>query len=240
MTRAHNNLTREQRIAAVDQAIRERKTAKLLRDPAGCAGDPLPSADFMQAVYACVEVAGWAPFHKQAHKAAHLGGSLTSPVPWRFYLLEKPMCCAITDYLRQQAAALPETKWSKAWGSKIPRLLAGAGAAILVTWLPDPPASGDVLALTDNNMEHIAATAAAIQNALLAAEARGMFSYWSSGGILGDGDLFDWLEVPRNQKLLAAIFLSPADSVYDALEPGGLREKRGSVADWSLTLRKAE
>jgi nitroreductase len=238
--RAHNNLTHEQRIAAVDQAIRERKTAKLLRDPAGCASDPLPSADFMQAVYACVEVAGWAPFHKLAHKEVHLSGSLTSPVPWRFYVLEKPMCCGVVEHLRQQAAALPETKWSKAWGSKIPKLLAGAGAAILVTWLPDPPASGEVLELTDNNMEHIAATAAAVQNVLLAAEARGMFSYWSSGGILGDVDVFDWLTIPRNQKLLAAIFLSSADAVYDALEPGGLREKRGSVADWSLTLRNEE
>jgi nitroreductase len=89
-------------------------------------------------------------------------------------------------------------------------------------------------------MEHIAATAAAVQNVLLAAEARGMFSYWSSGGILGDVDVFDWLTIPRNQKLLAAIFLSSADAVYDALEPGGLREKRGSVADWSLTLRNEE
>jgi nitroreductase len=94
---------------------------------------------------------------------------------------------------KSRCAALPETKWSKAWGSKIPKLLAVAGAAILVTWLPDPPTSGEVLELTDNNMEHVAATAAAVQNVLLAAEARGMFSYWSSGGILGDGDVFDWL-----------------------------------------------
>jgi hypothetical protein len=165
VTQAHNTLTREQRIAAVDQTIRERKTAKLLRDPAQCASDPLPSADFNQAVYDCIAAAGWAPFHKLAHKDTHLEGGMSSPVPWRFYVLEKSMCCVVNDYLRQQAA-LPETKWSKAWGSKIPRLLAGADTAIVVTWLPNPYSSGDVLELMDNNMEYTAADA--IQNVLLA------------------------------------------------------------------------
>lgn len=231
------SISREAFVSTVDHVIRERKTAKILRDPEHCeaTGD---LTQFVEAVRACVEVAGWAPFHKVAHKETHLGGTLTSVVPWRFYILEKPMCCALIAHLHAQADEQPDSKWSRAWRSKIPKLLSGAGAAVLVTWLPDPSPSGDMPELSENNIEHIAAASAATQNLLLAAEARGMYTYWSSGGILRDDDLFEWLGIPRSQMLLGAIFLSPDDAVYDVNEPGGLRASRGSVDDWSVTIRK--
>lgn len=240
MTQPPSSLTRPAFIEAVEHVIQARKTAKLLRDPDRCSeGSASLPADFRQQVAACVASAGWAPFHKIVDKEAHLQGDLTAIVPWRCYMLAKPMCCAAIAYLRQQAQEHPDSKWAKAWGSKIPRLLAGAGALVLVTWLPDPPANGMALELTDNNMEHIAAAAAAIQNLLLAAEARGMSTYWASGGILGDSAMFAWLGIPRNQKLLGAIFLSPADWPHDAQEPGALRDKRGAVADWALWIDRA-
>ncbi|NJL48184.1 MAG: hypothetical protein HC929_12750 [Leptolyngbyaceae cyanobacterium SM2_5_2] len=42
----------------------------------------------------------------------------------------------------------------------------------MITWLPDPPEQGETPALSENNIEHIAAAAAAVQNLLLAGEAR--------------------------------------------------------------------
>jgi nitroreductase len=225
-------LSRDDFVIAIDHIIRERRTAKTLRDPQYCdlTGD---FSAFNEAVRVCIDAAGWAPFHKIAHEQAHRQHGMPSPVPWRFYVLDKPACCTVVAHVRRQAEAHPDSNWSRAWGSKIPKLLAGAGACVLVTWLPDPPETDDRPELTENNIEHIAAASAATQNLLLAAEARGLYTYWSTGGIFKDGDMFDRLGIPRNQMLLGAIFLSPADGVYDAVEPGGLRDKRGAVSDWS-------
>jgi nitroreductase len=236
MVNLPETVKRQTMIDAVDEVIRERKTAKVLRDPADCppgtAEDWLPP-DFVEQVRQAVAVAGWAPFHKAVHRETHLTGALASPVPWRFYILERASCCALVAHIRARAAAQPESKWSKAWGSKIPRLLAATGALVLITWLPDPPAEGQAPALTDNNMEHIAAAAAATQNLLLAAEARGLHTYWSSGGILGDAEAFALVGIPAPQKLLSAIFLAPPGAPHDAIEPGALRDKRGDPAQWS-------
>jgi nitroreductase len=230
-----DSLARSQFIDAVDHALRQRKSAKAQRDPLACSPDHTP-ADFFDQVRAAVEVAGWAPFHKVAHKEAHFGGALDSVVPWRFYLLDAAACCRVVAYLRAQAEANPDSVWSKAWQSKIPKLLAGAGALVLVTWLPDPAEGGGAPTLTDNNIEHIAAAGAAVQSLLLAAEARAMHTYWSSGGILATPMLFERLGVPLNQKLLAAVFLAPESGAYDAIEGGGLRDKRGGVEHWAVEL----
>jgi nitroreductase len=219
-------------ISAVDHVIRKRKTAKILRDPDNC-GSTQDLTDFNEAVRASVEVAGWAPFHKTVHKPTHCMGELTSPVPWRFYVLEKATCCAVVDFISAQAQVNPNSHWHKAWGSKIPKLLAGCGAVVLATWLPDPAEDGGAPELTENNIEHIAAASAAVQNLLLAAEARGLHTYWSSGGILKDAAIFAYLSIAPQEKLLGAIFLAPHDAPHDANEPGGLRDKRGAPAAWS-------
>lgn len=107
-------------------------------------------------------------------------------MPWRFYVLEKSGCCAVLDRLRAQALAQPDSKWSRAWESKLTRVLSGTGTVVLTTWLPEPAPSGGAPELNENNQEHIAAASAAVQNLLLAAEARGLRTYWSTGGILKD------------------------------------------------------
>lgn len=112
---------------------------------------------------------------------------------------------------------------------KIPRLLAGADALIMVTWLPDPSSTGEP-ELSTNNIEHIAATSAAIQNLILAAEARAMYTYWSSGGVLRDAEIFDFLGIPHTQKLLGAIFLASTEQATIEPAPGANRDKRGE--DW--------
>lgn len=222
----------------VDQTIRARKTTKIMRDPVAC--DDVPAAlaaSMRQMVQEMIEVAGWAPFHKLVHEQAHRQGALTSVAPWRFYALDKSACCALLAHLRSQAETQPGSKWVKAWESKIPRLLAGCGAAVLVTWLPDPTSNGDQPEMTERNIEHIAAASAAVQNLLLAAQARGLHNFWSTGGILKDGDVFDTLGIPRNQMLLAAIFLAHPDQPADEQQPGSLRERRGAPETWSQWVR---
>lgn len=218
---------------ATDDAIRQRKTRKMLRDPARCDDQSVPtSLGFEEKLQEIIELAGWAPFHKVVHPV-HRHEPLTSVVPWRFYVLERAECCRLVRYLKAQAEAHPDSTWSRAWNSKIPRLLAGAGALIQATWLPDPGDEGAAPALTQNNMEHIAATAAAIQNLLLAAEARGLITYWSSGGILKTGDVFRYLGIPVNQTLLGSVFISHPKLPVDRSKPGGLREHRGTPSDWA-------
>lgn len=218
----------------IDQIIRERKTAKILRDPAHCTDlSPEIAATMRQALQELIEVAGWAPFHKVADKEAHRRGEMTSPVPWRFYVLEKPACCQLVQFIKHQAEHQPDSNWSSAWDSKIPALLTGCSALIQVTWLPDPPENPGQPELTERNIEHIAAASAAVQNLLLAAQARDLYNYWSSGGILNDDEVFDYLGIPCNQMLLGAIFLMHPDQPYDENRPGGLRDQRETVADWS-------
>ncbi|MEM7736601.1 MAG: nitroreductase family protein [Deinococcota bacterium] len=228
-------MTTSQVSQVVDHVIRQRKTLKCLRDPAARYSQPISLSEAQQqALQTMVEVAGWAPFHKLADEATHRESELTSVVPWRFYVLEPTSCNRLLDFLEVQAETYPESPWTRAWNSKIPKLIAGAGALVQVTWLPDPTDDADLKPqLTINNMEHIAAASAAVQNLLLAAEARGWHTYWSSGGILKTPEVLDYLGIARTQMLLGSIFLTPADAPIGNQQPGGLRDKRGEVTDWA-------
>ena len=218
-------------MAALDEIVRGRRTAKLLRDPASEGGAPL--ADEQRAALdAMIELAGTAPFHKRAHER-HRGGALGSIVPWRFHVLERPACRRLLEEIVRRGAHDADPKWARATSSKIPELIAAAGALVQVTWLPDPPKPDAVDAFPDNDVEHVAAAAAAVQNLLLAATARGWHGYWSSGGVLREPELFEHLGIERAQRLLGAIFLAPPDAAFDRSIPGGLREQRGERGDWS-------
>lgn len=226
---------------SVEHIIRERKTAKLLQNPTQCSDlSSKMAAEVRGALQAMIEVAGWAPFHKVANEQAHRQDGMASPVPWRFYVLEKPDCCRVMRFIEQQAEANPESKWTKAAGSKVPKLLAGCSALVLVTWLPDPPKEGDTPELSLNNMEHIAAASAAIQNLLLVAQGRGWHNYWASGGILREDESFAYLNIPQNQILLGALYLAHPDQPHAENIPGGLRNQRGEVSEWAKWVRLSE
>lgn len=219
----------------IDTIIRERKTAKVLNDELTC--QPLPDgigADIKKALNEITEIAGWAPFHKPAHKATHLGGDLTSIVPWRFYVLEKAACCDLLAFIQRKASDEPESIWAQKLGSSVPKMLAACGALIQVTWLPNPPEHGDEIAFDHANIEHVAAASSAVQNLLLAAQSRGLHNYWSSGGaLMRHAETYDLLGIPQNQLLLGSIFLTHPDQTFDRNLAGSLREKRGETTDWT-------
>lgn len=226
-----NTMSRADFVDAVDHVIRERKTAKVMADPLTCPELSEEQAQQVRtALRECVAVAGWAPFHK-AVEARHTQGSQSSPVPWRFYVLEKPTCCAVLGYIREQAGANPDSIWERAMKKKISRLLAGSSALIQVTWLPDADqVSADEP--SERTVEHIAAASAAIQNLMLAAEARGMATYWSSGGVLRLPEIFEMLGIPSIERALGSIFFSIDPENYE-VGTGGLRDMRGAPSDWT-------
>ena len=207
-----------EKAAAVDGVIRGRRTVKVLAD------EGFPAAGMRETVEELVATAGWAPFHRVAARVHTEGGALTSIVPWRFYLVDADGCRRLRDGLLARGDK-----------SKIPRMLATADALVMATWLPNPP-KGPVTGLfeaTEENMEHVAAAGAAVQNLLLAATARGVSNYWSSGGALRGEEAFRWMGIPVREIPLGAIFLFPTDTRGAEVNPGSHADRRGAPADWA-------
>jgi len=202
-----------------DEAIRSRKTEKIL------AAQDLPTADHRDLVNDVLLLAGQAPFHR-ACEEHHRQSSQSGIEPWRFHVLDAADCRRLRTRLPLENAG------------KIPAMLSAANALILATWLPNaaqvPDMDGEPgFAATINNMEHIAAASAAIQNLLLAATARGLSNYWSSGGVLRSAQVFSLLGIPRAQILLGAVFFFPKEYGDCELATSKLREHRSPREAWS-------
>ncbi|HEX9953021.1 MAG TPA: hypothetical protein VGB53_14725 [Rubricoccaceae bacterium] len=204
----------------VDAAIRGRRTSKVT------AADPLPPSGTSHAdLEALFETAGWAPFHRPAAEAHR--GALPGVVPWRFHALDAASCRVLREALA--GASGP-----------VPGLLATADALVQVTWLPDPPAGDSPITEppglfepTLANMEHIAAAGAAVQNLLVAATARGLRTFWSSGGGgLCQPDMLARLGIGPAEVLLGSVFIFPAEAEGSAEGGTKLREQRGPLGDW--------
>ena len=179
-----------------------------------------------------------APFHKKAHEQ-HTGGELCSPMPWRFHVVGSERCTELLAYFKQQHETPDaDPKWARAWQSKIKELLSGCGVLIQATWLPDPLPAGTVpsgetpVSFDDKNIEHVAAAGSAVQSLLIAAQSYGWSSYWSSGGILRDADIFQHLGIDTKERLLGSIFLTPEPHPSARLIDGGLRDQRGDMSGW--------
>lgn len=197
-----------------------------------------------------LEAASWAPFHKRAHEQ-HLDDDLTAPMPWRFHVLDPDACTRLLMFLESQNSAHPDSKWSRAWQSKIKEMVSACGVLIQATWLPDPastpdsaegivseggdsPNSGSITGpeFNQKNIEHVAAASSAVQSLLVAAQSHQWLSYWSSGGILRDDDVFDYLGISRREQLLGSVFLSPEAHSSARIIEGGLRDQRGDLSGW--------
>lgn len=219
-----------------DRAIRARQTEKVLSDV------DLPAIDIRSEVDDLLALAGMAPFHRaceESHRtadSANEGRVLSGIEPWRFHVLDAQACRTLRPKLPNEYAG------------KVPAMLSAADALILATWLPncrvpstmesptllkeknfDEPSFEVTLA----NMEHIAATAAAIENLLLAATARGFSNYWSSGNVFRHPSVYQLLGIPSTQILLGAIFLFPKEFGQAELATSKLRAHRTSPQNWS-------
>lgn len=206
-----------------DEAILSRKTVKVL------SSEDLPVSELRDTLTEVLRLAGMAPFHRACDEIHRTEAALPGIEPWRFYILDAVSC-------RQIAHQIPLEN-----AGKIPAMLAAADALILTTWLPNPSANCETLFDPSlANMEHIAAASAAVQNLLLAATARGISNYWSSGGVLREARVFNQLNIPLNEILLAAVFLFPQQTGSAEVVGSKLREHRSSLNAWSRWIRLSE
>jgi hypothetical protein len=173
---------------------------------------------------------GWAPFHYDRN----INGLAE---PWRTYWLD----CANCRRLGQSIETLiPNLKP----GNKLASLLAACGSLVLFTWLPQDEAGHESVSsgkLQQVNHEHLAATAAAVENFLLLCTAAGIKTYWGSGTLI-EQHLFAPLRIGidrHREKLLAAVFAwyPPGDesqSGPSAVEiiGGKQRSRRSETAAW--------
>ena len=205
-------------VKLVDQVIRERKTLKVLSEK------QYPFILARVVVEELLEAASWAPFHRPAAKSHCEGSDLSSKVPWRSYVLDTNNCRS----LRQTLLDAGDT-------TKIHQMLMSATNLIQFTWLPNPKSAGSdhLYDPTLENMEHIAAASSAIQNLLIAATAREIQTYWSSGGSLRKPETMKLLGIPGNEILLGSIFLFGPITKGCATSPGKLRDLRGPQNTWS-------
>lgn len=153
-----------------------------------------------------------------------------APEPWRIYILHQRLCRDVRAWLIRQNDA-----------TKIPEMLAAADMLLQVTWCPSigdeaiARASHDSFEASLTNMEHIAATAAAIQNIILSATEQNIPNYWSSGGSLRTKQAFDLLGIPQDEVLLGSVFFFPQNADANPkvmVFPGKMRERRSFSRSW--------
>jgi len=218
----------------VDRVIRDRKTAKLLADPEARAERALLwSEQHTNQLQTMIESAAHAPYHRRVDPGVVQSLTLDSPVPWRFHILDSQAVSQLLDHLRTQSETASDPIWKKAWATKIPNLLAACGALVQVTWFAESANEDENPVLDRINIEHVAAASAATQNLLLCTEARGWHSYWSSGGVLGSGSIFEYLGISAKERLLGSIFLTPGNFPATDIKSGALRDQRGPANTWS-------
>lgn len=217
------------RIAAI---IKQRQTFKVLAGaPAHqSAAETTDSLTEEQRIAADAQVvqairdAGWAPFHYD--RAADAMAE-----PWRVEWLPQAKC-------REVAASFFQWFDDVKPNNKLPSMLNACGSLVLVSWLPqfadhDSAASSLTEKQRQVDEEHLAATAAYVQNLMLILTAHGFGTYWSSGGQFRTELMRRKLGVDHDGRLLAAVFVDyqvERDSVERL--PGKLRERRSPDQQW--------
>lgn len=215
---------------AVRTVIRRRKTTKVfasVEQPLAIDAALKQQCDAM--VRQCIDDAGWAPFHfdRRVDEIAE---------PWRVHWLHQDGCRRVASQLGQWFTDLKP-------GNKMPSLLAACGCVVLVTWIPQTPAAGeDPHKLVGVNEEHLAASAAYVENLLLLLEARGMAAYWSSGSLFKTPIGMQKLGISADQQLIACVFVDYAtlDTIRAVeLAGGGQRAKRSPSGKWTREIEIA-
>jgi len=208
-------------VSIVDDVIRSRRTEKILANESfDWQPTPAELRGFDQSVEEALEVARWAPFH-------YPGNQDGLKEPWQARWLKRESCLVMADQLAQWNEQL-------APGHKFPMLLRACGSCVIVSWMPDfdlQPESkrGQV------NDEHLAATAAFVQNLLIALEARNLGTYWASGNVILEGETPQKLGMRAGEKVTAVVFIHyrPEDpeSGLQRIE-GKLRHSRDPDLGW--------
>jgi nitroreductase len=210
----------------VSDVVRQRRTVKLLGNvEQPLWPDPGITREFDQVVKQAISDAGLAPFHfdRKVDGIAE---------PWRTYILWHDSC-------RQLAADFSNVFGDIKPGNRIPAMLSGCGAVVIVNWLPETDQSiVDSQKRESVNHEHLLAVGAYIQNLLLICEAAGCTTYWSSGGQLGSNTFFERVAIPNGEKIAGAIYIGYPEQQATTLERlgGGQHQRRSPSDRWCREL----
>lgn len=173
----------QEHFSILSKVITQRRTVK----PQQMSGKLIDDALINQ----LLSLADWAPTHGRTE-------------PWRFFVFApekvKQFCA---EHAAMHRAAHPEKSTDDVF-QKLSKMGDNASHVILVAMrrghLPKIPV-----------LEEIAATSAAIQNLLLAAESLGIASYWGSGGSVLHKEMKDYLQLGEHDHVLAALYLGYSD-----------------------------
>lgn len=223
---------------SVAKTVSTRRTFKVIGDPQ----DPVCFApDLVRQcrahVWDAIESANLAPFHYDR-------GLDEVPQPWRVDVLWHEACQFVADHFFDWFDDIKP-------GNKLPGMLSACGACVVVSWLPQfnfvdddvvTDRGDDNLAVSKRlqiDQEHLAATAAYVQNLLLLLTARNMGTYWSSGGQFRTAKMKEKIGIDPRGSVLAAVFVD-FDPLKDAATEetqrhriaGKLYGKRASLQHW--------
>lgn len=154
-----------------------------------------------------LESATWAPNHRLTH-------------PWRFVVLSGDARNGLGEAMGAAAAAgaadpdAGERARAKAEGKPL-------RAPYVIAVYADPnPAEPEV--------EEIAATAAAVQNMLLAAHSLGLAAMWRSGDLIYSREVRNYLRMPEQAVMLGVVYVG-----YPAMDPPArTRRPVEDFAEW--------
>jgi len=199
--------------------IRRRKTEKVLceaRSPIKIAADV--EIRNQKIIRDAIKTAGWAPFHYNR-------GLDGIAEPWRAHVLWQNELIKLEDYFRNELKV----------HNKEPDLIAACNALVLVTWLPEfyseqcrENTSRPREYQVSRDEEHLAATAAMVQNLLLLLTSHNMGTYWSSGFKLREPAVLETLGIATEERFIAALFIEypEANNEHATRKAGNQRDNR--------------
>jgi nitroreductase len=160
-----------------------------------------------ETIAALIEAATWAPNHKMTQ-------------PWRFSVLTGDARARLGEVWAQSAAAqvAPEHRETFIAGESKKPLRAPVVIVVSVRTDADP-------IMAD---EDFAATAAAVQNLLLAAHARGLAAGWKSGKICYSREVKQFLGLDPTDRIIALVYLGAVAKEEPPIKPRDAQR----VIDW--------
>jgi nitroreductase len=133
-----------------------------------------------------LEAATWAPNHKQTE-------------PWRFVVLTGDARKELGDAMGRAAARdIEDPDAAKAAYEKAVNKPLRAPYVVAVYAVPNPIVP---------EVEEIAATAAAVQNMLLAAHALGLAAMWRTGALVFSPEVREFLQMPEVSHMLGTVYI---------------------------------
>jgi nitroreductase len=153
-----------------------------------------------------LKLANWAPTHGRTE-------------PWRFIVYSGNK---VKEFCRQHAELYrtytPPEKFEQANYDK--QLHNGDLASHIIIAIMQRGGLPKIPAL-----EEIAATAIAIQNILLGATAAGIASFWSTGGMVHQAAMKDFLQLKNEDVVMSLVYLGFTDEQLEGKRQTGIEEK---------------